>query len=124
MSDIEKQFWGKSKVNNDPNITKRGEKNAKFYLTLLFCMAFFLWIGFQLAFVFPIEITEARPDNQGEMVPSEGTGNPDGKKIIMVVGSDSREGEPARSDTLILVFLNSKEKTVGILNIPRIPMHI
>lgn len=120
MSDLEKQFWGKKKTqNNDLNSRKKGERNAKFYLTLLFCMAFFLWIGFQLAFVFPIEITEARPDNQGEMVPSEGPENPDGKKIIMVVGSDNRKNEPARSDTLMLVFLDSKEKTVGILNIPR-----
>ncbi|MEL7568060.1 MAG: LCP family protein [Dehalobacterium sp.] len=120
MSDLEKQFWGNNKrKNNIENIAKAGERNAKFYLSLLFCMALFLWTGFQLAFVFPLEVTEARPDNQEGVAPTEATDDSDGKEIIMVAGGDSRKNEPGRSDTLLLLFLDSKEKTVGVLNIPR-----
>jgi len=120
LSDLEKQFWGNNKrKNNIENIAKAGERNAKFYLSLLFCMALFLWTGFQLAFVFPLEVTEARPDNQEAEVSEEAVDDPDGKQIILVVGGDYRKGEAGRSDTILLVFLDSKEKTVGIMNIPR-----
>ncbi|MGI6629533.1 MAG: LCP family protein [Bacillota bacterium] len=39
--------------------------------------------------------------------------------MILVLGGDDRKGEPGRTDTILLVFLDSKEKTVSILNIPR-----
>lgn len=119
MSDLEKQFWGNNKRKKDiEDSAKTGERNAKFYLSLLFCMALFLWTGFQLAFVFPLEVTEARPDNQEE-VSAEAQDKQDGKEIILVLGGDYRKGEAGRSDTIFLLFLDSKEKTVGILNIPR-----
>nr|WP_276538545.1 LCP family protein [Dehalobacterium formicoaceticum] len=85
-------------------------------------MAFFLWGGFQLSYLYPLEITEARPqppvgeESPPAVVPDEES---KGKEIILVVGSDSRNGEPARSDTIILVFLDKEQKSVGVLSIPR-----
>ncbi|ATW25966.1 LCP family protein [Candidatus Formimonas warabiya] len=120
MSDsLEEQFWGNKRTQEDQQAeTRAGERNVKFFLALLFCMAFFLWIGFQAAFFFPLETTEARPDQP------EGTGAQTGpvkddKQTILVIGSDRRKNEPARADTIILVFLDAKQKTVRILNIPR-----
>lgn len=119
MSDLEEQFWGNKKKRNADS-AKRGERNAKFYLALLFCMALFLWSGFQLAFVFPLEVTEARPDNQGgEEVPAQVDEQVNDKQIILVLGGDNRKGEAGRTDTILLAFLDGKEKTIGILNIPR-----
>lgn len=119
MSDLEEQFWGSKKVKTDTEISQAGERNAKFFLTLLFCMALFLWAGFQLAFIFPLQETEARPDHEEEPITEGKDEVEDHKKIILVLGGDNRKGEPGRTDTILLVFLDSKQKTVNILNIPR-----
>lgn len=115
MSDLEEQFWGTKR--NGEDMAKKAEKNAKFYLSLLFCMALFLWTGFQLAFIFPLEPTEARPDQQE--APAQTEEVEDGKQTILVLGGDYRQGEAGRTDTILLVFLDAKKKTLGILNIPR-----
>ncbi|MEN3005704.1 LCP family protein [Dehalobacterium formicoaceticum] len=122
MEKLDDEFWGNNgtyEINKHP---KTPEKNAKFFLMMLFCMAFFLWGGFQLSYLYPLEITEARPqppvgeESPPAVVPDEES---KGKEIILVVGSDSRNGEPARSDTIILVFLDKEQKSVGVLSIPR-----
>lgn len=117
MTDLEEQFWGDKKENGKLDIS---ERNAKFFLALLFCMAFFLWIGFQLAYIYPLEETEARPDKEeGVTVEPPGVEEEDSKQVILVLGGDYRKGEVGRTDTILLVFLDTKEKTVHILNIPR-----
>lgn len=120
MTNLEKEFWGSSKSKKNIDAMETGERKAKFYLALLFCMALFLWTGFQLAFIFPLGETEARPDRQDDLtVEGEGEAEKDHMQIILVVGGDGRKGDPGRSDTILLGFLDSKEKTVSILNIPR-----
>jgi LCP family protein required for cell wall assembly len=117
LTDLEEQFWGDKKENGKLDIS---ERNAKFFLALLFCMAFFLWIGFQLAYIYPLEETEARPDKEeGVTVEPPGVEEEDSKQVILVLGGDYRKGEVGRTDTILLVFLDTKEKTVHILNIPR-----
>mgnify|MGYP007128607825 FL=1 len=39
MTDLEEQFWGDKKENGKLDIS---ERNAKFFLALLFCMAFLI----------------------------------------------------------------------------------
>jgi LCP family protein required for cell wall assembly len=119
LTDLEEQFWGYKKSKNNKELSKEGERNAKYYLALLFCMALFLWTGFQLSFIFPLEETEARPDQENVTTEVPAEDQEDDKQIILVLGGDNRKGEPGRTDTILLVFLDPKEKTVNVLNIPR-----
>ncbi|MGI6629534.1 MAG: hypothetical protein ACOX4H_03225 [Bacillota bacterium] len=54
MTDLEEAILGLQQVKKNINAMETGERKAKFFLALLFCMALFLWTGFQLAFIFPL----------------------------------------------------------------------
>jgi len=118
---LEHQFWGSSGKRGGER--KRGrsiEDNIRYCLVLLFCMAVFLWTGYRVSFFFPLGETEARPDNTGAEAPAQvGEDAREGKCTVLVIGSDKRANETARADIIMVVFLDTKEKTVRILNIPR-----
>jgi LCP family protein required for cell wall assembly len=119
---LDQEIWGSDETYKIYEPSKTAEKNVKFFLAMLFCMAFFLWSGFQLSYLYPLEITEARVETPGgeesppAIAPEEET---KGKEIVLVVGGDRRQNEVGRNDTIILAFLDREEKTVGLLSIPR-----
>ncbi|MGI6713144.1 MAG: LCP family protein [Bacillota bacterium] len=106
----------KSEINNN----RRLEQNIKYFMTMLFCMAVFLWLGYKASFFMPLGKTEARLDNSSSSgVVEDDYYNDKEKLTILVMGSDKRQEEHARSDTILVVFLDTKEKNIKIINIPR-----
>lgn len=123
MSDIEEQFWGETRKISKKAIQKRlkGEERIRYFLTLMMCISIFLWTGFKMAYIFPLGETEARPivSADGKTGGVENPVKDDGKRTILIIGSDKREDEAARADTIMVAFLDTKLKTVKILSIPR-----
>ncbi|MGI6066222.1 MAG: LCP family protein [Bacillota bacterium] len=115
MPDLEEEFWG-SKPSKTNSWMVDG--NVKYFLTVLFCAASFLWFGFKLAFFIPLGITEARPIDQApheQPAPVE----EDENIVVLVTGSDKNKNDAGRADTLMLAFLDTEKKSVNVLSIPR-----
>lgn len=119
-NNLEEQFWG-----NVRDAGKKGKKNGngngnniKLFLAFIFCVFTFLWVGFKLSFMFPLDETEARPE-PGKEVQQQGQVDDDGKRIILVIGVDQRKNEPARADTIMLAFLDEKTKDISFISVPR-----
>ncbi|MDD4753539.1 MAG: LCP family protein [Desulfitobacteriaceae bacterium] len=116
MPDLEEEFWGNKSSNNNSWMV---DVNVKYFLTVLFCAATFLWCGFQLAFVFPLGITEARPVDPAPNEQPAPVEEDDQNLVVLVAGSDKNKNDAGRSDTLMLAFLDTKDKSVKVLSIPR-----
>jgi len=76
----------------------------------LFCACLGFWLG--------RSITDplVPKEKEGEF---ESATNTSDVLNILLLGTDQRENEPARSDTIILASLDLKEKKVNLLSIPR-----
>lgn len=108
-------------VNSDSLPLKRRKKKqpSKILWFILFTLVIFLGIysGYQLSNLWIMG--ELKNDKNGENslpIPLK----PKDKKInILVLGSDKRPNEPARSDTIIVVSIDKDKDEVRILSVPR-----
>jgi len=130
--EIDEEFWGPKRRQHKKGQAKQGqpkqdqpkqaksETNLKFFLWLVFCVSAFLWIGFKLAFYYPLfgetAGTAADPSKPGQALAAESKKT---KQVILIMGSDKRGDEASRSDTMMLAFLDTQQGTVNVLNIPR-----
>ena len=76
----------------------------------LLCLSFGFWLGGKISS--PL-VPEEKQDNPEHVFKSRDILN------ILVLGVDQRENEPSRTDTIMVVALDLREKEVHLLSIPR-----
>ncbi|MGI6225529.1 MAG: LCP family protein [Peptococcales bacterium] len=108
----------RQKVNSTHKRKPRRPKYGLYIMIALFCAMIVL--GFQLADSWFAPMTNAET---GEIIDEENpvvTEENDNRPInVLIIGTDERDNEPSRSDTLILAALFPQEKQVKLLSIPR-----
>jgi LCP family protein required for cell wall assembly len=112
-----------SRVNKRKSSTKphRPRTTRRFKYAMLMLVTFFamLFFGFKWADNMFAPMVQADPGTETE-TEEEPVTNDSGKPVhVLIIGTDERENEPARSDTLILATLFPEEKQVKLLSIPR-----
>lgn len=100
---------------------KRRKKihNWLFVGVLTVCVLFFGWLGYVGAYVYPLIWGDLSGTAELEMPDTEVSFDRD-RFTVLMMGSDLRPGDTAsRSDTLIVAFVDTKEKSLRLLSIPR-----
>lgn len=126
--DIEKQFWNGHRYGSkwygilwDEN----KQRLTLFWLLAAFVMIVFFYGGMWIADVTaePIEvhyITAADADKlEKDAYETLGVSENDAVKTILLLGCDKRSNDTGRSDTIMVAFLHSANKTIDLLSIPR-----
>lgn len=124
MADKEKDFWGKDMTTIHGKYSWFGALSAERRILYVLILLFIVFWGFFLGFVGAAALA---PEWEGEIVTSADLTEEDllpveleGKRIVLLVGTDVREGETsARTDTIMLAFLDLDNQTVDLLSIPR-----
>jgi len=126
--DIEKQFWNGHRYGSkwygifwDEN----HQRLTLFWLLMAFVMLFSFYGGMWVSAATqePIEVNyitaqdAVLEEEQAEQL--LGITDEDDVKTILLLGCDKRSNDSGRSDTIMIAFLHSKNKTVDLLSIPR-----
>ena len=115
MADLEKSFWQKRRGQNG---NLNGEQTVWLGMFVVFAFAIFFYIGFTAAGLTAEEpdlnyitgedlVVDAPPEQLEDMI------------TVLVVGADKRPNDVGRSDTILLCFLDVKNKRAQILSVPR-----
>ncbi|MFZ5943897.1 MAG: LCP family protein, partial [Bacillota bacterium] len=114
MSDLSRLSRRKGATSEAPKPKRR----SKFYLYVIIAAFFAMtFIGFKLADIMFAPVTKAETGLVDQEVPIGQEKN--GPYTVLIIGTDERDNEPSRSDTLILASLFPNEKQVKMLSIPR-----
>lgn len=117
MSYEERDFWGDA-IPAPQEETKTQSKNKLIIIGLIAVFAIFSTAGFLVASRWLGGPGIASPPEEG--TPGVVTEpEKDSWMNILLLGTDQRANEPARSDTIILVFLNTDTKDIKLMSIPR-----
>lgn len=127
MKEKDKEFWDKDMTTMHDRRTwfgaLSGTRKAAYLFTLLFVVIWCFFIGFTVVCAMQPSgdqlhyITSA--DYEEEVSINE-VAELTGTKVILLVGCDNRDGESvARSDTIMLLFLNNDTGDISLLSIPR-----
>lgn len=115
MADLEKSFWQKRRGQTS-NFS--GEQTIWLGMFIAFAFAVFFYIGFTAAC-----LTAEKPDlnyiTGDDLVIDAPPAVLDDMITVLVVGADKRPNDVGRSDTILLCFLDTKNKRVQVLSVPR-----
>jgi len=109
-----------SRVKRRRKVTGKKRRPRFFFLIIIILFLATVFLGFKLAnTLFAPLTTDAGELAEGEEV-TEGKENENSGPVnVLLIGTDQRGRESARSDTLILASLFPDEKQVKLLSIPR-----
>ncbi|NLW24810.1 MAG: LCP family protein [Clostridia bacterium] len=111
-----------SRVKRRKKATVKKRRPRYFYLIIIILFLATVFVGFKLANAIfaPLTTGAGEPSEEGEGVTDEMNDEENQEPVnILLIGTDQRERESARSDTLILASLFPDEKQVKLLSIPR-----
>lgn len=115
MADLEKSFWQKKRGQNGNFNT---EQLIWLGLFITFAFTIFFYVGFTAAGLTAEKID--LPYITGEdLVIDAPSKKFDDMITILAVGADKRPNDVGRSDTILLAFLDTKNKKVQVLSVPR-----
>ncbi len=93
------------------------------FLLTLFLLALCFYIGFQVASwtdrAADLEFLTAEGYMEQQQALQEASVPLNNKLVILLAGSDRRAHDTGRSDTIMLVFLDTEKKSVNIISVPR-----
>lgn len=112
----DKDFWGDALPQEQESRHKK--QNIAFVLAMVVVFAVFAVAGFTLAnyWLGDSPIASEEPEEPADTTPVV---NQPKKMNILLLGTDQRENEPARADTIILAFLDLENHDLKLLSIPR-----
>lgn len=100
------------------NRRKRKIQNILYVLMIFGFIIVFSWVGYAASYVYPLILGDlsggASPN------PMQNQSWDEGKITVLLLGSDRREGQDqSRSDTMMVLFMDTNTKTVRLVSIPR-----
>ncbi len=127
MKEKDKEFWDKDMTTMHDKRTWFGAlsstRKVAYGLTLLFVVVWCFFIGFSVVCAMQPsgdDLYYITANDYEEEASINEVAELTGTRVILLIGCDNREaGAVARSDTIMLVFLNNDTGEISLLSIPR-----